>query len=55
MLPMRIELIISSFHDSIQDWCLTTMALEALLRFKAKYGHRESNPGCVIGSHIVYH
>lgn len=26
MLPMRIELIISS----LQDWCLTTMALEAL-------------------------
>lgn len=25
MLPMRIELIISS----LQDWCLTTMALEA--------------------------
>jgi hypothetical protein len=30
MLPMRIELIISSFHDLLQDWCLTTMALEAL-------------------------
>ncbi len=31
MLPMRIELIISS----LQDWCLTTMALEAnmLIRF----------------------
>ena len=26
MLPMRLELIISS----LQDWCLTTMALEAL-------------------------
>ena len=25
MLPMRLELIISS----LQDWCLTTMALEA--------------------------
>ncbi len=29
---MRIELIISSFHVLIQDWCLTTMALEAKLR-----------------------
>ena len=28
MLPMRIELIISS----LQDWCLTIMALEAKLR-----------------------
>lgn len=26
LLPMRIELIISS----LQDWCLTTMALEAI-------------------------
>lgn len=26
MLPMRVELIISS----LQDWCLTAMALEAL-------------------------
>ncbi len=29
---MRFELIISSFHVLIQDWCLTTTALEAKLR-----------------------
>ena len=33
MLPMRLELIISS----LQDWCLTTMALEA-----QNYGNLES-------------
>lgn len=74
MLPMRFELIISS----LQDWCLTIMALEAgahkgnrtpgltLARLYVTitpcalkniyiYDRRESNPGIMLGRHIVYH
>ena len=35
MLSMRFELIISS----LQDWCLTTMALKALLEPGIEPGH----------------
>ena len=47
---MRIELIISS----LQDWCLTTMALEALSIFK-KGGYtaagNRTQVYCLVGSH----
>ncbi len=45
MLPMRVELIISS----LQDWCLTTMALEAI------YDRWESNPDQLLGRQSFYH
>lgn len=44
MLPMRLELIISS----LQDWCLTTMALEA-----QNYGKLESQRRRCFGTRIV--
>lgn len=41
MLPMRLELIISS----LQDWCLTTMALEAFINIIYSINNILRTPG----------